>query len=149
MTIRTAIASLHAHHKPIPGIVSAPTTFPSSIDTSSLPLVLVWPEAPTWERRMASAPSRQDRQYLVQVFVAPGSSDLDDAVQPLIDLLQVFGDAYTNPANIALANAPYQITLKTGTGDTSDDGAGMLTYAGQDYHGFQYRISVSEHNQSS
>lgn len=149
MTVRTSIAALQALHATIPGIVSTPTTFPASIDSSSLPLVLVWPEAAAWERKMASAPSRQDRTYLVQVFVAPAGSDLNDAVQPLIDLLQAFGDTYTNPENIALANGAYQVTLKTGTGNMSDEGAGVLMYAGNDYHGFQFRINVSEHSQTT
>ena len=127
MTIRTSINALQALHRSLPGIKTASDEFPDSIDTSSLPLVLVWPEEGKWNHKMASAPAQQDRSYLVQVFVAPMSASVNDGTQPMIDLLQAFGDAYTNPANIALANGPYQVTLKMGTGETSDDGPQWLT----------------------
>lgn len=146
MSVQATIAALQTLHRSIPGVVSASIVYVGSIDSSSLPLVLTWPEQGEWERPMASAPIRQDRFYRVQCFVAPisGGASIDDGMQAAITLLQRFGETYCNPDHIQLGNGSTQIVLKTGAGNISDSGVGVLEYAGVAYHGFEFKIGVYE-----
>lgn len=142
---KRTIAALQSLHQSIPGVASAPTTYPASINSADLPLVLVWPAEGEWSQGAMNAQRRLDRTYRVQVFVsALGQQELDEALQASIDLLDAFGEAYLNPDNFTLLNGAVQATIKTGVGDIADGGVAVLAYAGTEYQGFEYRLTVYE-----
>lgn len=141
MTIQTTITALQELHAEITGITSAPTELPVTIDSRRLPLVFSWPgpTAPDGWQPMAGW-YRVQRTYIVRCYAAEvaadGSTQNDTGYQAAALLLQRFGDAYVANANLEGAVAHL--------GPILDSGAAILEYGGKDYHGFEYRVDITE-----
>lgn len=143
MSISLTRAKLQTLHASISGVKSAPTSYPASLKTAQLPLVLVWPDQGEWQSLTTSAMRRQDRVYLVRVYFDAVAQGSPDKPPPGIeDMLQAFGAAYVDPANADQSASGYQAVIM-GEGIT-DSGLGVLNYAGIPYHGFEFRVSVYE-----
>lgn len=139
---RTALQTLHGT---ITGVTSAPTTYPASLSTAQLPIVLVWPGRGEWRQDTFGYSRSQIREYIVRCFFLPipqGSPDKPPAGAET--LLQRFGETYLDPAKAVLDAGGYQVTILGGEGDIRDSGLGIIKYAGVDYHAFEFRIRASE-----
>lgn len=135
MTIATTVAALQALHATVTGITSAPTVMPASINTADLPMVLTIPGAGTWTRR-AFDQAQQERVYLVRVFVGPtGQGTVDEAFDAALPILQAMGVVYLA---WTLTDVVYDM-------DFTDSGLdGRLLFGGQEYRGFEFRLTVRE-----
>lgn len=143
--------SLHAG---IDGVTSAPTSYPGSINTSELPMVLVFPaQAATrlqtfQPKAMGSARAKKEmiRDYSARLFIEPvGQDTVNSVMQTGITLLQRFLDAYWD--NFVLAENLVQIREIRDSGITSGGqlvGNRGLSYAGIDYTGIIFEINVQE-----
>lgn len=140
MSLRSTRDALQALHATIPGVKSAPTTYPGEIRPVMLPLVLTIPGAATWQQVTIGDLRRQDRQYKVQVFIAPVTQA--SGLELLPELLQAFGETYL--ATDVLDAPGYQATLTGDEGQITDTGLVELTYAGQTYIGFEVTVHVYE-----
>lgn len=150
MSITTTIAALQTLHAAISGITSAPTAYPASLPTASLPLALVWLGEGDWQRNTASAPLAHWQTYRVLVYVdAVGQGQgVDEVRQTLHTLYQRFGEAYMNTNNVILTSGTYSASLLTGAGDVRSMGDQTLIYppgpGGTQYYGFEFDIRVKE-----
>ena len=142
MSVVATIAALQTAHAAITGVGSAPTAMPSNIDQVTLPSALVWPGEATWQMQ-AIGLKRQERTYIVRVFVQPVAQDVagpDAGYQACAGLLELFGRAYLT--DITLAGAVDHIT---GLRDSGVSGGGFELMWGQvPYWGFVYRVTVVE-----
>ncbi len=140
MTIATTIAALQTLHAAVAGIESAPTEYPAVIDTAELPLVLVWPGPAQWAQHTAGLGlQRQERTYLVRVFVQPTAQGegTDEGLQRAIPILQAMGTAYLE--DITLNGAVDQIR-----NGFADGGLDNLIYGAQSYRGFEFTLQIVE-----
>lgn len=147
MTIRNTIDQLQSLNATIEGVKVAPTRYPGSINSSDLPLVLVWPgPATSLPVTARAAVSRTNREYNVRVYVeAVGQNDYDSPARDSITLLDRFlwtyfdnrtlGDGYTQIVNITDSG------LVTGSVLSA---AAPLVYAGTFYKGFTLTVNVIE-----
>jgi hypothetical protein len=115
---------------------------PANLNTADLPLVAVWPGEATWQLA-AMGLKRQERTYIVRVFVRPVAQDIpgpDPGYDDCVTLLEAFGQAYQD--NLSLAGAVDNISAVKDSGISG--GAMELTWAGTAYWGFVYRVTVVE-----
>lgn len=142
MSVATTLTALQALHSGITGITRAPTAMPSVLNTSDAPIVLVWPGPATW-RLQALGLKRQEREYIVRVFVQPvaqGVAGPDDGYQRCVTLLELFGQAYQD--NLTLSGAVDNIQAVT---DSGVSGGGFELLWGQDpWWGLVYRLTIVE-----
>ena len=142
MTVSTTLTALQAKHLAITGINSAPTAIPGNLDGVRLPVVLVWPGEATWDMA-AIGLRRQDRTYIVRVYVQPvaqGVAGPDQGYQACVALLEDFGAAYM--ADLSLGGAVDHISAVQ---DSGVSGGGFeLQWAQVPYWGFVYRVTVVE-----
>lgn len=142
MTIQTTVSALQSLHSAITGVTSAPTALPITIDARRLPLVFSWP-GPTSPAGWASSAGqwyRTERTYIIRCYVAEvtadGSTQDDAGYQAAALLLQRFGVAYMGDPNLDGAVAHLGAIL--------DSGVAILDYGGKDYHGFEFRLDITE-----
>jgi hypothetical protein len=145
MTVATTITAYQTLHATITGVKSAPTKMPQALNTADLPLAFAWPgptiEQTGWQPYAGWYSVR--RYYIVRCYVKPiaQGSGFDDGYQEAIALLQRFGDAYMDNANLsgAVAHIGPQISDSGVRGD-------FQWVAGSDtnYHGFEFRIETVE-----
>ena len=139
MSITTTIATLQAKNALITGVTTAPTKFPASINTADLPLVLVLPGEGSWGTQ-AIGLKRQDRIYRILVYVeAVGQATIDERMNDVIPLLQAFGAAYLSDISFLSDSNIDQVQIPF-----TDGGAVVLPYAGNDYTGFEMRVTITE-----
>jgi hypothetical protein len=141
MSVQTTISALQTKHATITGMKSAPTAMPSVLNTADLPMALVWPADAEWSLQ-AMGLRRQDRLYIVRVFVAPVAQDrpVDGGYQRCLPLIEAFGQAYQ--ADTTLGGAVDHIN---DCRDMGISGGGYeLTWGGMPYWGFVYRVQVTE-----
>jgi len=141
MSVQTTVAAIQAINVAITGMKRAPTTMPSNISTADLPMALVWPGDAEWSLQ-AMGLKRQQRVYIVRVFVAPVAQDrpVDGGYQKCLPLLEAFGQAYQS--NTTLNNAVDHIQECL---DSGISGGGFeLNWGGTPYWGFLCRITVVE-----
>ncbi len=142
MTVLTTIAALQTIHVAVSGINSAPTTMPSNLDQVELPCALVWPGEATWAMH-ALGLKRQERTYIVRVFVAPVAQSIagpDDGYQDCAELVEDVGAAYLD--DVTLGNTiDHIVTIR----DSGVSGGGFeLLWGNVPYWGFSYRVTVVE-----
>lgn len=144
MSIASQIEAIQDVNAGIAGVKSAPTTIPGALHTANLPqaLVFVGPGAP--ER--VSDFSLHFRTFYVRIYVKPVGQDIkpDAGYSEAYVLLQRFIEEYLS--DITFGGA----VEHTGTGarylppTLEDSGVVELTYAGQNYHGFEITITTKE-----
>ena len=120
MAIADVIAALQTVHAGIAGVVSAPTQYPTALNTNDLPMILVFPGQGSSSQEAMNSLRRQDRTYLVRCYVDPVAQGIrDENVQLAIALLQRCIEAYINPATIALIDSGgLHATLKISTANS-------------------------------
>jgi len=143
VSITTTIAAIQAKNLAVTGIKSAPTKMPSALNTSVLPIALVWPGPATWNLA-AMGLKRQTREYVVRVYVQPAGQGItgpDDGYTACLALLEAVGQAYVGDITYGSAN------IDT-TQEMSDSGVSFggpdLTWADVQYWGFVFRLRVVE-----
>lgn len=139
MTIAADILELQAINVSVTGITSAPTSYPAALNTADLPCVICWPGPATWSRPSLGDLQRMDRTYLIRVYVeALGQNQWDTAIQDCITLLDAFGRKYIDKA----ADSTVSLHIQAREGGVRDNGVQVLTYAGTDFHGFEFQVDV-------
>jgi len=142
VSVLTTIAALQSVHAGVSGIASAPTAMPSNLDQATLPVALVWPGEATWQMQ-AIGLQRQERTYIVRVFVAPvaqGIAGPDEGYQECAALVQRIGAAYLD--DLTLGGTVDQITEIR---DSGVSGGGFeLLWGNVPYWGISYRVTVVE-----
>tara|TARA_R110000868_G_scaffold117128_3_gene311399 strand:+ start:3027 stop:3467 length:441 start_codon:yes stop_codon:yes gene_type:complete len=142
MSIAATITAFQSLHAAVSGVSSAPEKLPATLDKNRLPLVFTWP-GPTVQGdgwKPATGWYIHRRLYVIRCYVALVSQQntgIDDGYQTVVPLLQAFGEAYMGNVNLSGAVAHIGESI-------SDSGASILVYAGTEYHGFEFRIEVSE-----
>ena len=139
MSITTTLATLQAKHLAIVGITTAPTNWPSSINTADLPMAITLPAEGTWTTA-AIGLDRQDRTYRIMVYVEPlGQRTVDERMDAVIPLIGSLGAAYLGDLGIAADTNIDQVQLPI-----TDSGPTVLTFAEIDYIGFEMRLTITE-----
>ena len=137
MSVASVISDLQTRHAAITGITTASTTMPASLNTASLPIVLVFPgEARHNPRRLSDTESY--RTYLVRCYVAPVAQGqgIDESWQDVITLLDRFVTSYAQSHAVgtsARIGHPY-----------SDSGHIVSEFAGIAYHAFEFALPIRE-----
>lgn len=142
MTIAATVTALQTLHATISGVNAAPTAFPSNLNTATMPIALVWPGEANW-RAQAVGLKRQQREYIVRVYVSPIAQDKagpENAYTLCNTLLQLFGRAYLD--NPTLGGAVDNIATIQDSGVSG--GSVELTWAGVAYWGFVFRLGIVE-----
>lgn len=147
MNPTTVVELLQNINKTIPGITSAPIKYPGSLNTASLPAVIVWPGRATSTLVTARAIQiRTERTYSVRVYVEPsGQSNYDIPSWTSMELLPKFIETYFR--NQTLLDGVGIITGITDSGLMSGGDLAVqagLTYAGVAYKGFVLSVTVVE-----
>jgi hypothetical protein len=147
MTVLSTIAALQDLHAGVEGVTSAPTEYPSSLQSAMLPCVLVLPGEGTIDLESIAAKKRADTIYRVYVYVAAVAegTPVNEGVQTAILLMDRLRDLYLTPANIALTTGTYQAVIKTAS-DTPirHSGIGVLSFGEKSYRGFTFDVGIRE-----
>jgi hypothetical protein len=135
------ISALQTLNAAITGIASAPTAMPGALNTASLPIVLVFPQQGEWLFEAVGMGTLK-RTYAVRVYVEPvgQGQGVDEAFQACLSLLDRFGDKYQ--ATISLTVSGDTTCYVSNITDSGIDG--RLLFAGIEYHGFEFKIQVTE-----
>jgi len=143
VSIATTIAAIQTKNAGVTGIKSAPTAMPSALNTTLLPIALVWPSEARWNLA-AMGLRRQEREYIVRVYVKPigqGMAGPDDGYQECVTLLEAVGQAYLGDITLGSANIDTMLEMN----DSGVSGGGFeLTWGGTAYWGFVYRLRIVE-----
>lgn len=144
MTIATTVTAFQTLHASITGVKSAPTAMPNALTTADLPFVFTWPGPTVEQRGWTSSPGwyEQRRYYIVRCYVLPIAQGIgfDDGYQQALTLLQRFGVAYMDNANLSGAVAHIGPRIEDG----GVRGDFQWTAGGASYHGFEFRIETVE-----
>lgn len=137
--ITDTIYELQTIHRNISGIKTAPLVlgdYPPQIRTAQLPIVLTVPADSTWSMRTHSGDYDEIRSYRVMVYVDPVAQGKPfEYAETALGLIEIFGIVYLK--NYKLATNKY-IDIS----NIQDTGLQVKGYAGIDYHGFEYNLSI-------
>lgn len=138
MAISTVITALQTRHGALTGVTSAPTTYPASLPSGMLPIVVVLPSECEWTRQRMGGPVLQERTYLVRCYVTPVAQGqgVDQGYAAAIALLETFGDSYRG----SVATGSGYVLLMPFT----DSGHQVLAWGEALYHGFEFKLRVRE-----
>lgn len=138
MSVSTVVTALQTRHTGLSGVTLAPATLPGSISPAMLPLAITIPGEATWTRERIGLAAIQQRQYIVRVYAAAVNSGagLDEGFAKATALLETFGDSY---AASRAAGTGYQIMAPY-----TDSGHLILPWGENQYHGFEFRLTVRE-----
>lgn len=144
MSIATIITALQNRHQNISGVVSAPTTYPTGINTTDLPLILAdaGKGKNEWEAHGGDY-TLETRMYRVRCFCLPGGLGvgLNQGKQQAIAILDAVLASYrTNPTLTSTA----AILIEAGIEDTGIIGTMQYTDPETQYYGFELSVPVEE-----
>jgi len=154
MTIQTTVTAMQAIHKGIAGVATAPTVYPPSLASASLPLVITWP-GPGEAMLAGKAFNTSQRIYRVTCYCMPSQQGrgIDEGWQLAQELLKLFQAAYLDSTNNPLTTGTYQASIRNSS-DTpiTDGGLELIAYPPQatgidgipHYYGFQMEVRVKE-----
>ena len=146
MSIASIVSALQTAHLTISGVKTAPTAYPSVLNTATMPIVLVWPEAAEWDMA-ALGFYRRKRVYRVTCFLDPtaqGKAGAGDPYVTLSTMLDAFGVKYlTDPT---LRGVVDTMTALSDSGVTA--GGEDLVWGAIPYWGFTFRLSIVEKTSS-
>lgn len=127
--------------------------YPLTADTVRLPMVLTWPDQSTWSRQIASSKQREDRIYVIMVFISPiGQGELPSRSTNAAVVLEAFKDFWLsldqNGYPTALSNMSPQVSVRwDDPAYPQDTGIGVLPplkVGGTPYTGFEIRLKIRE-----
>jgi hypothetical protein len=144
MSILTVWDALQGIHRSVAGIRKASEVMPAKLNTDDLPFAHMRIDSGEWER--VSDFSLQFRTYLVTVFVKPVAQGrpVDDGLKVSARLLQALGEEYLSDITLGGAVQHMGTGARWDPPTMEDSGVQVYTYAGTDYWGFEYRITVKE-----
>jgi len=155
MTIALTITAFQTLNATISGVTTAPTAYPTTINTADLPLVITWPgPAETYLEGLGY--NVVQRRYRVSCYVDAIEQGLgiNEAWQSVITILQAFHTAYLASTNNPLVNnGTYQSSIRNSEETPIPDGGlEVIAYpppaTGQagypHYYGFQMEVLVKE-----
>jgi hypothetical protein len=145
--VRKTIEDIQELCSEVDGITSAPTKYPTSLDTAVLPATIT--DLIEWTAGHAAAGFyRLDGIFETVVYVkarAQGEG-IDEAKQECIELLEEMLAKFLNSNNLILNSSAPQISLRPEDDGFEGDGAHeILTYPPggiKEYHGFRFRGRV-------
>ena len=155
MTIRTAVEALQAINANITGVASAPVVYPGSLNTASLPLVIVWP-GPAEVALEGFGFNMTQRIYRVTCYVKASQQGrgIDEGWQQVITLLQRFHTAYLDSTKNPIVNDDtYKASIRNSTETPiTDTGLELFAYPPPatgiegipHYYGFEMLVPVKE-----
>jgi hypothetical protein len=154
MSVRATIDLIQTANRQIAGTRTVPTfaQYPLTADTVRLPMVLTWPDQATWTRQQFGGKKREDRVYVIMVFVQPiGQGEMPARSAEAVVLLDAFRDFWLsldgNGYPTALADMSPQVTVMWDGEYPQDSGVGALPplkVGGTQYTGFEIRLKVRE-----
>jgi len=120
------------------GIVTCSTSLPMALNDAGLPWAVILPGAAEWNEH-ASGLKRQIRTYTIRVYVKPVAQGLgyDEGFTACLGPLNALGN--TILGNVSLDNTVDEIRQPI-----PDTGIMVLAFNGIDYHGFEYRLQITE-----
>ena len=143
MSILTVWDALQGIHRTVAGIRKASEKMPAKLNTDDLPFAHMRIDTGEWER--VSDFSLQFRTFVVTVFVKPvAQGKLDDGLKVSARLLQALGEVYLSDITLGGAVQHMGRGARWAPPTMEDSGVMVYTYAGTDYWGFEYRITVKE-----
>jgi len=143
VSVTTTIAAIQGKNAAVTGMKSAPIAVPSALNTTLLPIALVWPGPATWAIP-AMGLKRQEREYIVRVYVQPvgqGIAGPDAGYTACLALLEGVGQAYL--ADITYGSPNIDTTLEMSDSGVLGGGPEM-TWGETGYWGFVYRLRIVE-----
>lgn len=144
MTVLTVWDALQGVHRTVVGIKRASERMPPKLNTDDLPFAHMKVSGGEWTR--ISDFSLHFRTYTVTVFVKPVAQGrpVDDGFKVSARLLQALGEKYLSDITLGGAVQHMGTGAKYDPPTMEDDGVMVYEYAGTDYWGFEYRITVKE-----
>lgn len=152
MTIKDTVNLIQAVNRSIDGVVTVPNfdKYPLAVDSNRCPTVLTWPDTATWTRQQFGGKKREDRVYVIMVFVSSaGQGELPSRSTKAVDLLEAFREKWLsldeNGYPTALANMSPQVTVMWQDGYPQDTGIGVLPalkVGETSYTGFEIRLKI-------
>ena len=144
MSITAIIAAFQARHAAISGVVTAPTSYPSALNTAELPLMLTdaLKGKTEWETHGGDL-ALETRPYRVRCFCLPSGLGvgLDQGKQQAISVLDAVLASYrTAPALTSTA----AIRIEAGIEDSGPRPDMQYTDPDTHYWGFELLVSVEE-----
>ena len=152
--IELAINAMQAYHRTL--ISASPrllapdlASYPTSLQTASLPMILVWPADGAWYLK-GDGFGMDERTMLVTVYVAPvAQDDIPSRAMESVRLLEPLKNLWLTRAGVGIVNpgdnaGGYQVTIESSFGNGHSDG-GLTsgpTFAGVAYTGFVVRLKA-------
>ena len=120
------------------GILTAPTAIPTALNESELPCAITIPGPAEWNEHAVGF-HRQVRTYIIRVYVKPVAlgKGVDEGYQACLAPLNALGLKYLD--DLSLGNTVDEIRQPF-----TDSGIQVLEYAGVAYHGFEFKLEVTE-----
>lgn len=149
MSISGVIAALQAKHASVAGITSAPTQYPTGLNSTSLPCAITdaLKGKTDWESHGGDY-TLEIRSYRVRVFCLPAGqgAGFDQGKQLAITILDAMLASYRSSPNLTSTAA---VRIEAGVEDTGV--RANMTYADPDtpYYGFELLVSVEERWESA
>lgn len=147
MSVLTTIAALQALHASVDGVTTAPTEYPSALNTADMPIVLVLPAEGTADLEAIGARKRHDGIYRAFVYIAPiaQGTPVNEGMQTGILLLQALLDLYLDATNVQLTSSPSQAIIRAGAASPiRHSPIATLPFGELAYRGFTVDIGVME-----
>lgn len=140
MSVAETYANLVALVAASSGIATCVSTLPAQINDADVPLAVVAVGAASWNEH-AIGLKRQKREYRMSVYVkavAQGAG-VDEGYRACLAPLNALGVALLDDPTLGAT-----IDHIGDYGEFEDGGVQTLTYAGVDYHGFEFRVAATE-----
>lgn len=144
MSIAAIIAAFQTRHAAISGVTSAPTAYPTGINTTDLPLMLTdAAKGRTEQETHGDDLDIETRAYRVRCFCLPSGLGvgLDQGKQKAIALLDAVLASYRGTATLTSTAA---IKKEDGIEDSGVRGDMQYTGPETQYYGFELLVSVEE-----
>ena len=122
------------------GITTCTSAVPSKLDDNDLPRAIVRAAEAEWNEH-AQDLMRQKRSYVISVYVKAVAQGVpvDEGYQACLAPLNALGVSLLSDPT--LGNSIDHIG---NYGEFTDGGITVLSYAGVDYHGFEFRVATTE-----
>ena len=148
MSIVNTVTLLQAKHALVTGITKAPITYPTTVNSADLPLVLTTC-GPGYARAATLGALKERREDFIVTVLAlgVGQANDDQGVQLVHTLLDRFRTLYADPTWYLLAASPHTYILAGEGVENQPHHLGYLVVEREDgrkWHGFQFVVPIME-----
>lgn len=148
MSIYTTWEKLNTLHATVSGVVKVSTSFPDTINSADMPLVMTIPGSAEWNPHAVGGPmgglNRQKRTYTVRCYIKPEAQDIspDPWIQKAMVLIQRFGAAYLDHWSLDGVIDQFDSVADSGLRDNLPGGSAA-------YCGFEFTLVTVEKSTST